>query len=214
MFCEKCGKEMSTLMIDVFNHDGSDGYYTHCVEEHEENAVTIDTTKNWTGYELSNEERVDTIKCPYCRQFPFESTEIQIEKPVRIICFKSDKHKIAKKHPDKKGKQYEKGKQYVETGLLLENATFMFDEALGYCKCVLVEDIEDSATSAVVEEKNINDLLFVIRSNMTSITRHVKHNWEKHPTLTLGQFLDQNAKYRELAIKAVDNILSYINPQG
>lgn len=65
-----------------------------------------------------------------------------------------------------------------------------------------------------VESRDVNDLLYVIRTNMTSITRYVRHERAKHPTLTEGQFLDQHLKYKELAEIAVTNILNYINGDG
>ena len=84
--CEKCGREMSTLMVNMFNHDGSDGFYTHTVEE-EKGTVVIKTKKEWTGYELNEEEMVHTIACPYCREFPFKDEEIQMYEDVVIVCF-------------------------------------------------------------------------------------------------------------------------------
>ena len=40
----------------MFNYDGSDRLVDVAFREEEENAVVIDTTQNWTGYELSEEE--------------------------------------------------------------------------------------------------------------------------------------------------------------
>lgn len=64
---------------------------------------------------------------------------------------------------------------------------------------------------AKAAEKELNDLLFVIRREMTSITRYVRYKRENHPTLTEGQSLDRQLRYKELAEKAVTNILEYIN---
>ena len=86
--CEKCGKEIRSLMINIFNYDGSDGDYEFPITEYEENAVTVDVNHDWTGDELSEEEQKNTIRCPYCNQFPFVSEEIQTDNIVRIICFK------------------------------------------------------------------------------------------------------------------------------
>ena len=88
MRCEKCGKEISTLLIDRFNYDGSDSYRRYPITEYGENAVTVDTDHNWVGDELTEEEQKDSIKCPHCNQFPFISEEIQVDEIVRIICFK------------------------------------------------------------------------------------------------------------------------------
>ena len=59
--------------------------------------------------------------------------------------------------------------------------------------------------------KVVNQLTFDLRTNMTSITRYVKHEREKHPSLTEGQFIDRHLKYKELANEAVDNILKCLN---
>lgn len=68
------------------------------------------------------------------------------------------------------------------------------------------------------EEKRIEEIVrvvrkltFDLRTNMTSVTRYVRHERSKSPTLTEGQFLDRHLKYRELANVAVDNILKCIN---
>ena len=53
MKCEKCGQEINALLVDVFRRDGSDDFDEHPVCECEENSAYIETTPNWTGYELS-----------------------------------------------------------------------------------------------------------------------------------------------------------------
>lgn len=59
--------------------------------------------------------------------------------------------------------------------------------------------------------KMVGQLTYDLRSNMTSVTRFVKMEREKHPTLTEGQYLDRYLKYRQLALQAVDNILECLN---
>lgn len=59
--------------------------------------------------------------------------------------------------------------------------------------------------------KIIGQLTYDLRSNMTSVTRFVRMEREKHPTLTDGQFLDRYMEYRQLALQAVDNILKCLN---
>lgn len=90
MKCEKCGTEIDSLLVDVFNYDGSDSYQKLPVTQCEENAAYIDTTANWTGYELSEEEMRERIMCPNCKQFPFKSEEIQVYEIVRVVCFMED----------------------------------------------------------------------------------------------------------------------------
>ena len=48
--------------------------------------------------------------------------------------------------------------------------------------------------------KTVGQLAYDLRTNMTSITRFVKMEREKHPTLTDGQFLDRYLEYRQLAL--------------
>ncbi len=59
--------------------------------------------------------------------------------------------------------------------------------------------------------KIIRQLTYDLRTNMTSVTRFVRMDRTKHPTLTDGQFLDRYLEYRELALQAVDNILKCLN---
>ena len=59
--------------------------------------------------------------------------------------------------------------------------------------------------------KIVGNLTFDLRTNMTSVTRFVRMERVKHPTLTDGQFLDRYLEYRQLALQAVDNILKCLN---
>lgn len=101
---------------------------------------------------------------------------------------------------------------------------FANDFSIGCCETILTKDlanfkevsiktepIKTEADIKKMETQKINDLLYVMRTNMTSITRYVRHKREEHPTLTEGQFLDRHLKYRDLADIAVKNILEYIN---
>jgi hypothetical protein len=88
MKCEKCGGEINSFLVNTFIDDGSDRYENIQLVECEQDAIYIDTTRNWTGYELTEEEMPETIKCPLCKQFPFKSTEIQVYEIVRVVCFK------------------------------------------------------------------------------------------------------------------------------
>ena len=90
MKCEKCGKEMNTIRVDRFNHEGCDSSYCYHYTECEEDAVYVDLDSNWTGYGLSEEEMLDTIECPHCGKFPFKNKEIQVYEIVRVVCFKTE----------------------------------------------------------------------------------------------------------------------------
>lgn len=90
MKCEKCGHELEEVKVNMFNYDGSDRFYSHYITEAEEDAAVVETTQNWTGYELSEDEMVDTIECPHCGEFPFKSTEIQVYNVVRLVMFRTE----------------------------------------------------------------------------------------------------------------------------
>lgn len=89
MKCAKCGKEIHTVLLNMFNFNGSDDFFETDIEETEYcDAVCISTYQSWTGYELSEEEQRETILCPFCEQFPFKSGEIGVYDKVEIVCFK------------------------------------------------------------------------------------------------------------------------------
>lgn len=57
----------------------------------------------------------------------------------------------------------------------------------------------------------LKELLYEIRTNMTPITRYIRNSKEKHPSITLGQYIDRQAEYHKDALIAVDKILDAIN---
>lgn len=89
MRCEKCGAEIKHLEIDIFNYDGSDEWRETQFEEHT-NAVTIDTNPAWTGYEMSCEEMRESIRCPGCKQYPFEDDDIDAQLIINVIMWKTE----------------------------------------------------------------------------------------------------------------------------
>ena len=90
MKCEKCGKELEYIEVDRFAINGSDFSAKYSYKEVPQDAVIIDTDSNWTGYELREEEQLETIRCPYCQEYPFQETEIQVQEIVRIAMFKKE----------------------------------------------------------------------------------------------------------------------------
>lgn len=90
MRCEKCGKELEYIEVGRFTRSGSDFSAKYSYKEVPQDAVIIDTDSNWTGYELSEEEQLETIRCPYCQEYPFQETEIQVREIVRIVMFKRE----------------------------------------------------------------------------------------------------------------------------
>lgn len=94
--CKCCGRELNYVNVDLFDIQGSDSFERLPLYECDDNAVYIEPGQIWTGYELSEEEQIDTIECPYCKKFPFNEKEIQVEDVVRVVMFKDDEETHAK----------------------------------------------------------------------------------------------------------------------
>lgn len=92
MKCSKCGKEIKTVHMNMFDsYGGGDSFVEHDFEEHEKDAIVIDTTKNFVGYELDEEEMVNCIECPHCKKYPFdEKSGVQMYEFIRVVLFKKD----------------------------------------------------------------------------------------------------------------------------
>lgn len=91
--CENCGETLNALAVDVFYHDGSDSWHLLPFNEYEHNAVELELTPAWTGYELDEEEQMETICCPLCRKFPFKQREIQTYTVIKVVMFKDGGYK-------------------------------------------------------------------------------------------------------------------------
>ena len=88
MKCEKCERQLIAVEINEFQRDGSDRFRDIPIKEYLDNAVGFETTQDWCGYDLTEEEQAETILCPYCNEFPFKDREIQVYEVVRVACFK------------------------------------------------------------------------------------------------------------------------------
>lgn len=90
--CKCCGKPIDHLMVDMFAYDGSDSFKkTALTYIKEADFVAITTTQNWTGYELDDEERKETIVCPECGKYPFDKIfKMEIDEPVNVRMWLSD----------------------------------------------------------------------------------------------------------------------------
>ena len=84
--CEKCGKEIDHINTSVFSYEGLDSVRSIPITYIKENeCVSFSINKNWTGYDLIEEERKDRICCPYCGKFPFNnSTKIEVHIPLTV----------------------------------------------------------------------------------------------------------------------------------
>ena len=90
--CEKCGKEMPYVLVNKFNYSGSDSFLKYSYNRIG-GCVSIVADRNWTGYELSEEEILETIVCPHCGKYPFQSKEIHVYDEVEIVMFPKENEK-------------------------------------------------------------------------------------------------------------------------
>ena len=90
--CEKCGKEIDHINTSVFSYDGSDSDYSVPITYSKENGcVSFSTSQKWTGYDLTDEEQKEGIRCPYCGKYPFDgSIEIEFYEPVEVMMWTSE----------------------------------------------------------------------------------------------------------------------------
>lgn len=91
--CEKCGKEMSYVLVNKFNYSGSDSFLKYSYNRIGD-CISIVTDRNWTGYELSEEEILETIVCPHCGKYPFQSKEIHVYDEVEIVMFPKENKNV------------------------------------------------------------------------------------------------------------------------
>lgn len=91
--CEKCGKEMSYVLVNKFNYSGSDSFLKYSYNRIGD-CISIVADRNWTGYELSEEDMLETIVCPHCGKYPFQSKEIHVYDEVEIVMFPKENKNV------------------------------------------------------------------------------------------------------------------------
>lgn len=86
MKCEICGKELNSLEVNMFDADGGDDWCDVDVDE-ESGVAYMSVLTCWTGYELSEEEQVDTIRCPHCHKYPFVNRFVDACTYVNVLMY-------------------------------------------------------------------------------------------------------------------------------
>lgn len=76
MKCNNCGQEITNVLINEFQYDGTDKDRLAKIEDLGDEVYGISTDSHWTGDGLEDEDCYDTILCPICKKFPFKSKEI------------------------------------------------------------------------------------------------------------------------------------------
>lgn len=90
--CEKCGNKIDHINTSAFKYDGSDSDCSIPITYNKENGcVSFSTSQKWTGYDLTDKEQKERIRCPYCGKFPFDdSIEIEFYEPVEVMMWTSE----------------------------------------------------------------------------------------------------------------------------
>ena len=93
ILCKHCGYPVDHIATNCFLHDGSDAEY-HFRGQENEGAMMFELPESWCGADLSEEEMMDSIKCPHCRKFPFsEAAGIGVQRVVCIVCHEQEDDK-------------------------------------------------------------------------------------------------------------------------
>jgi DNA-directed RNA polymerase subunit RPC12/RpoP len=92
--CEKCWKKIDHIITSVFNYDGSESEYSFPITYNKDRGCIqfSITTQKWTGFELSGTEQKESIRCPFCGEFPFNANEeIELYEPEEVVVMMRDR---------------------------------------------------------------------------------------------------------------------------
>lgn len=90
--CNKCGNPLPFVEADCFQYDGADAWEEYPVHACSNRAVYIDLPTSWAGDCMSEEEQMESIRCPHCHKYPFNDEEIQVYGMLRTVMFDNCKH--------------------------------------------------------------------------------------------------------------------------
>ena len=93
--CHNCHAEIDGAYLDCFKHNGDDAPVFHnfslvARNDAREPFVEIQTTLNWCGSDLSDEERMECVRCPKCGKFPFAYGSINVRDELSLVMFPSE----------------------------------------------------------------------------------------------------------------------------
>ena len=96
MKCNKCGQEITNVIVHRFTYNGSDTYSNEPILGGEEETcyfIDIDTQATMFEFEDSYEDFIETISCPICDKYPFQGS-ITIHKRAHVVFGVSNKEEI------------------------------------------------------------------------------------------------------------------------
>jgi hypothetical protein len=90
ILCKHCGYQVFSIATNCFLPDGSDAEF-HYTGTENAGAMCFELPESWCAYGLSDEERIESIKCPRCRKFPFsESAGVGVHTVVHVVCWEEE----------------------------------------------------------------------------------------------------------------------------
>ena len=90
--CNKCGKPIQKIEADVFDHEGADFWELFPINPYKNTAVYVDLPTSWTGCDLSEDEARECIRCPHCKEYPFDDQEIHVHMLASVVMFDKRNH--------------------------------------------------------------------------------------------------------------------------
>ena len=107
VFCSECGKKLDKVKLHMFGFNGDEYEYDGLVDftstlmNDGTLGICICTDTNWCGYDLSEEEQAEDIRCPHCGKYPFSDKHIEVDKPNQVLigCWTNPKHCAAEEEP-------------------------------------------------------------------------------------------------------------------
>ena len=90
--CHHCHKKLENVNLNCFRWDGSDGEYQHGISwcglnDEGQPFVEVRTSMPWTGDDLTDEERLETVTCPHCGKYPFGAETMNTFVATSLVMF-------------------------------------------------------------------------------------------------------------------------------
>ena len=87
MKCEKCGRELEFLEVDMDDFNGGDVWVKGKFSRLGPYVILKNVLPSWVGNELSEKEQIKTIRCPHCHEFPFRKRQIDVARTIDLIMY-------------------------------------------------------------------------------------------------------------------------------